>query len=165
MWAKIALITVSVATKPTLNTRLEKWKELLFAHHSVIILKVMSEFVYFQTGILMKLPHKERKMAFLKQFAWAKLPSVGKLISSSAQRGTQRVWVQKNKENKRSNSHVLEKGPTASLATRDGEQRNGCVTCMRIQAVLITLQYRWWHQSISWSAEPRGSWIKLKFTS
>lgn len=61
MWAISALKTASVATKLTLNARLETWREQLFARHSVIILKLMLEFVYFQTGILRNGPIKNEK--------------------------------------------------------------------------------------------------------
>lgn len=58
--------TASVGAHLTLNTRLAYWKEQLSACHSVIILKLMWEFVYFQTGIVMKWPHKAWKMASQK---------------------------------------------------------------------------------------------------
>ena len=68
------------------------------ARHSVIILKWMWEFVYFQTGILKKWPHKEWKMAPLKQFAWAQLPVIRELISTPC---TERYTAFQNKEGKR----------------------------------------------------------------
>ena len=89
------------------------------------------------------------------------MPSVGKLISSSAQKGKAACVCPKTKEVK----SLLRL--TAGLASSDWISGNTVVvsfyTCMRIQAVLIFVNNgrKRKKKSIASSAEPFGSWIKL----
>lgn len=114
------------------------------------------------------------KNGFSKQFAWAQLPPVGKLISSSAQKGTQHVCVPKKKRKKKRKAvetllHLLPEHRRQHTDLQR-EPRLPHVWEFKLHWSLPTTpEYRCWWKTRSSTAtwinsmktESFGSWIKV----
>lgn len=108
------------------------------------------------------------KNGFSKQFAWAQLPPVGKLISSSAQKGAQRVCVPKKRRK------AVETLPR--LLPEHRRQRRAALQWEARLTRVWEFKLHWSLQqrrntnadgkrraseSIAWRPESSGSWIKV----